>query len=118
MPDFSDLLKTIKQTSAETNDALKPVNVCFGKVTNTSPLQILVEQKITLSSAQLVLTKNVTDYEVNVTVDWETKTSDEHVHGLNGKKKMKVHNSLVKGEKVLLLRIQGGQKYVVIDKVV
>ena len=88
MPDFTDLLKTIKQSSKETNDADKPVHVCFGKVTSTSPLNILVEQKITLGSAQLVLTKSVSD------------------------------DALVTGDKVLLLRVQGGQKYVVIDRVV
>lgn len=107
MPDYSDLLKVMKEAGVKATDAKNPVNVCFGKVISTSPLKILVEQKITLGSAQLVLTRNVTDYDLNVTVEWDT-----------GLKKMKVHNSLVEGEKVLLLRVQGGQKYVVIDRVV
>ena len=46
MPDYAELLNNIKQAATEAVDAGKPVQVCFGKVTNASPLQILVDQKI------------------------------------------------------------------------
>ncbi len=117
MPDYSELLKAIKQAGVEAAEAGGPVNICFGKVTSASPLQVLVDQKMTLGSAQLVITRSVTDYEVSVTVDWETEQAEMHTHDLTGKKKMKVHNSLVKGDEVVLLRQQGGQKYIIIDKV-
>ena len=124
----------MKEAGAKATDATNPVNVCFGKVTSASPLKILVEQKITLTAAQLVLTKNVTDHEVSVTVDWETeKTLDahnhttdgimssdfdlKHSHDIKGKKKITIHNALKTNDEVLLLRVQGGQKYIVIDKV-
>ena len=149
MPDYGALVKVMKQAGNEANNAACPVNICFGKVINTSPLQVLVDQKMTLGAAQLVLTRNVTDYEVEVTVDWETKTSlnthnhdvsgsmgnggedshnhtlslttDDvnlkHSHVLNGKKTITIHNSLVKGDEVVLLRQRGGQKYIIIDRV-
>lgn len=127
MPDYTQILNVMKQAGVGANSATNPVHVCFGKVTNTSPLQILVEQKITLGKAQLVLTRNVTDYSVNVTANWETDTSLDvliedgtsmlHKHNIKGKKKMTIHNALQKGEEVLLLRMQGGQKYIVIDRV-
>ena len=41
-----------------------------------------------------------------------------HNHAVTGKKTMTLHNALKKGEKVALLRTQGGQQYVVIDRVV
>ena len=124
----------MKQAGVEARGANGPVNVCFGKVISTTPLQVLVDQKMTLGSAQLVLTRNVTNYEVNVTVEWETEEettththdvegieSDEnqqtHNHKTTGKKKMTVHNSLVKGDELVLIRQQGGQKYIVIDRV-
>jgi len=137
LPDYNALVNIIKQAGLEATKADKPVNVCYGKVTSISPLRILVDQKITLGSAQLTLTRNVTDYDVEITLDeWETEKSEEqesseatnetessegtqpHTHKLKGKKKMKVHNALKKDEKVLLLRVQGGQKYIVIDRVV
>ena len=105
MPNYGGLLSVMKQAGVEATNSNKPVNVCFGKVTSASPLQILVEQKITLGTAQLVLTRNVTDYEMRITGD-------------TGQKTVKVHNALAAGEKVLLMRIQGGQKYVVVDRVV
>lgn len=41
-----------------------------------------------------------------------------HSHGYTGKKKFLVHNGLKKGEKVILLRFQNGQKFLVLDRVV
>lgn len=128
MSDFSTLLNVMKEAGVGANNATNPVNVCFGKVTSTSPLKILVEQKIPLGKAQLVLTRNVTDHNVNVTVDWSTDTSLNvsteggvdlsHEHDIEGKKTMTVHNALKNGDEVILLRVQGGQKYIVIDRVV
>ena len=117
MPDYSSLVKVIKQAGVEATGASGPVNVCFGKVMSTAPLQVLVDQKMTLGEAQLVLTRNVTDYEVEVTVEWETEVLETHGHEIKGKKKMLVHNSLVEGDELVLLRQQGGQKYIVIDRV-
>ena len=144
LPDYSGLVKVMKEAGFSATEAKNPVNVCFGKVTSTSPLKILVEQRITLGASQLVLTRNVTDYDVDVTVDISTENAldthkhsvtDEvaegvsktqetnavnlsHKHNIKGKKKIKVHNALKNGDEVILLRVQGGQKYIVIDKVV
>lgn len=134
MPDYSALVKAMKQAGVEATNAGGPVTVCFGKVMSTSPLQVLVDQKMTLGAAQLVLTRNVTDYEVEVTVEWETEketsththivdgiesdpNEQTHVHDIKGKKKMLVHNALVEGDELVLLRQQGGQKYIIIDRV-
>ena len=134
MPNYSGLVNAMKQAGMSAAQADGPVTVCFGKVMSTSPLKVLVDQRMTLGAAQLVLTRNVTDYTVDVTVEWETeselsthshtvdgKTSNnadlKHVHTLNGTKKMTIHNSLGKGDEVVLLRQQGGQKYIIIDRV-
>ena len=86
MPDYGALVKVMKQAGNEANNAACPVNICFGKVISTSPLQVLVDQKMTLGVAQLVMTRNVTDYDVDVTVDWETKTElSTHNHSVDGK---------------------------------
>ena len=135
MADYNELLKIMRQAGAEATNAECPVIICFGKVVSKSPLKINVDQKMTLGAAQLVLTRNVTDYETNVTIEWETtkelskhkhmvdgtETSEvdlKHSHDVKGKKKITIHNALVKGDEVILLRQQGGQKYIVVDKVV
>lgn len=167
MPDTNDLLETIKRTASGANDASKPVALMYGKVTSVLPLEINVEQKMILHSPQLVLTRNVSDYETEATVDWDTENSYinanhshnltgeitvdskatlspnpdnikaeisntinndigvkqknidlTHDHSISGKKEITIHNGLKVGDEVLLLRMQGGQKYIVIDKVV
>lgn len=131
MPDAVELLKTIKRAALDAVDASKPVQVCFGKVTSTSPLKILVEQKLPLGEGQLVLCRNVTDYVTTVSIPseygWATQNRSggsgdaafaSHNHNIViSKKKITVHNGLVVGDEVILVRQQGGQKYIVVDRI-
>ena len=100
-----DLLKMVKKAAMDAVKASKPADVVFGKVVSTMPLKIKIDQKLILSSAQLALSKNVTDYRLSVTENDTFKT-------------ITVHNALVVGEEVILMQMSGGQKYVVIDKIV
>ena len=129
--DTNDLLNLIKKAAVDAVDASKPTTVVFGKVTSASPLKINVEQKMTLSAAQLVLTRNVTNFKTSISggniqnfyyVGTEPNVTTEpvspsHVHAV-GKIQVTIHNGLVVGDEVILLRMQGGQKYVVLDRVV
>ena len=143
--DYSEFLKLIKQAAVEAVEAGNPAAICYGQVTSVSPLKILVDQKMTLGSAQLVLTRNVTEYTTMVTVQWATEKEEgthkhqlknistddgakivsaytetqnaKHTHDIEGTKQMTIHNALEKGEEVVLLRMQGGQKYIVLDRI-
>lgn len=119
MYDTNDLVRIFKQAAVDAVNASKPANVVFGKVISDSPLKIQVEQKLILSSAQLVLTRNVTDYDVNVTVNWGTTSAGDpsHTHNVTGQKQMTIHNSLVVGDTVVMIQIAGGQKYIVLDRI-
>ncbi len=119
LPDAVELVKLLKKTAVDATDATKPANVCFGVVESANPLRIKVEQKMTLGDAQLVLCRNVTDYSVSVTTSGQTERSGEpsHAHSISGRKEITLHNALAAGEKVILLRQQGGQKYVVLDRI-
>jgi hypothetical protein len=94
----------IKKTAVDAVNASKPANMVFGKVISTSPLKIKIDQKLILTSAQLVLSKSVTNYRLSVTLDGNSKT-------------MTVNNALKNGEEVILMQVSGGQKYIVIDKI-
>ena len=120
------LTEAIKRAALGAYRAEKPVEICYGKVTKAKPLEILVEQKMTLGTNQLVLTRNVTDFETEVTVSWATdyrsggtgeSSFSSHNHGISGKKKITIHNGLAVGNEVILMREQGGQKYIVLDRI-
>ena len=127
MLDANDLLNIVKKAALEAVNASQPSDFCFGKVTSTNPLKISVEQKMTLGVAQLVLTRSVTDFKTKVTLNWLTETTSggsgdssfaSHSHALSGKKEITIHNALQVGDEVILLKKKGGQKYLVLDRVV
>lgn len=101
-----DLYNAIKVAAMKAVEASQPSDFVFGKVSSVSPLQVKVEQKLILGSAQLVLTRNVTDHSVNMTI------------GENVKQKVTIHNGLKIGDEVILLKKKGGQKYLILDRVV
>lgn len=83
-----DLLETIKKAAVDAVVASNPTSVVFGTVTATAPLRINLEQKLVLGTGQLIGTARVAS------------------------------EGLLNGDKVILIRMQGGQQYVVLDKVV
>lgn len=126
MPDANDLVRLIKKAAIDAIEARKPVNVCYGKVINANPLKIVVEQKFILEKSQLVLCRNVTEFTTNITMNWASESAWNyegntillsHSHNIKGRKQITVHNGLVVGDKVILIRQQGGQKYIVLDRI-
>ena len=107
MHDANDFLNIVKKAALDAVNADKPSDFCFGKFTSVKPLKIQVEQKMTLGAAQLVLTRNVTTHNVKVTLEGSTEKTE-----------MTIHNELAVGDEVILLKRKGGQKYLVLDRVV
>ncbi len=150
-----DFIDIMKEAALGAVGAAKPTQICFGTVTGVSPLEITVDNALTLPADCLILTRMVTEHTIDMTVDHmtensldmdmthrhsysgETDTGGEpphthsylgetdnalgvnlnHTHAYKGRKTFLVHAGLVMGEKVLLLRVQGGQKYVVWDRI-
>ena len=126
MANAAEFTAAIKTAAMQAMEAGKPADVCFGKVIGIAPLKILVDQKMILGELQLVLCRNVTDFQTEVTVDWQSEyksggSGDDafssHNHAILGRKKIIVHNGLVVGDKVILIREQGGQKFIVVDRI-
>ena len=116
MHDSKDFVETIKRIAVAAVMASKPTALHFGKVISISPLKINVEQKMTLTSAQLVLTRNVKDYTTKVTVSWTSEAADNHTHQMTGKKEITVHNALEVDDEVIMISMPGGQRFIVIDR--
>jgi hypothetical protein len=145
LPDesFSKLHGTIKQIALNAMESTKPSGIFYGTVLAASPLQVQIDQKMTLGAEFLVLSSLVQDFTVSMTVDHQTevegahthqyfdsdtgqdasgsltRTSDPatHLHGYKGTKAFRVHLGLKAGEKVILIQVQGGQQFLVLDRI-
>jgi hypothetical protein len=106
----SKSVENIKRAALDAVKATMPSGVYFGTVTSISPLKITVEQKLVLTGKQLVLTSLVKDFKVDMTAEATAEQSTE-------RRKYTVHLGLKAGEKVILIREQGGQRFVVLDRV-
>ena len=104
--DINELVRAVKQAAVDAVKADGPMAVSFGTVTSASPLKIQVDQKKTLTEAQLILTNNVRDFNVDMTVDHQTESQSggsgeaafaAHQHAYKGRKTFKVHLALKAG---------------------
>lgn len=123
---LANMIELIKKAATEANEAGKPTKIVFGEVVSINPLLINVEQKLTLPAEFFKLTKAVTDHYVDFTVSHVTENRsggsgdpafESHNHDYMGQKKFFVHNGLQVGEQVILFQAQGGQQYIVLDRV-
>lgn len=114
------MIQAIKQAAIEAVEQSSPMTIAYGTVTKTNPLEINVEQRMNIKGDMILLTSNVIDKEVEVEVNDKTEGggTGPHIHEYKGTKKHIHKKGLKVGEKVLLLRIQGGQKYIVLDRLV
>lgn len=122
-----DAIKQIVQTTLQNS---KPAVFLFGTVTREEPLQIFVDNRFYLEGEALV-----------VPLTLQKKAMDTHYHGLlthsaepdrpieslqngvyatdSGSKgnEKEMYYGLKAGEKVVLLRNQGGQQFLVLERV-
>jgi len=130
-----DAVDVVKKAAREAVEAAGPVHLVFGTVISADPLKIQVDQKAIYTEKMLILTRNVTDHYVDVTVSAQSVVISHghpvtdtytgggmaqdvnHNHPIRGTKKVKINNALVVGDQVLLARVQGGKKYVVLDRI-
>ncbi|GGG81769.1 DUF2577 domain-containing protein [Paenibacillus radicis (ex Gao et al. 2016)] len=109
------LLDIIKQAGAAAHASGNPMAVMAGKVLSINPLQVNVDQRFTLTEDFLIVPESLTRFEVDLT----------HSHSIGSgqtgealQEKLLIRRGLEAGDAVLLLRVQGGQKFVILDKVV
>lgn len=127
MLDAKDIVSTLKKVALDAVDARCDCDYMYGTVISEEPLIINIAQGIDLTSKQLELTRNVTNYSTTVTIEWVTESKSggsgqasyaSHNHDIKGTKEIIINNALQEGDKVILFRKKGGQKYLVLDRVV
>ncbi|RXI46260.1 hypothetical protein DP145_06690 [Clostridium tetani] len=104
------MIDTIKKASMGAVGASNPVNILFGEVLSIEDFKIKVDQKLILDKDFFIIPESLIKYEVDL----------KHNHDSNNTAlgKLVIREGLKQGDKVLLLRVQGGQQYVILDKVV
>lgn len=100
---MSNLNELIKKIALSALEEKKSVEIFFGVVESESPLQIRLDQKKVFGETFLELSNNVKNFNVDITTNGVTQQCT-------------IHNELKKNEKVILIRFQGGQKYLVLDR--
>lgn len=129
------MIDVIKQVVENLLERKKMTKLEYGTVESISPLTIRIDQKKLLQEEDLILSHLVKDYYVDITVQhstngiyesWDTSHSHpnagvstiptEHKHEYKGRKKILVHNGLLEGEKVVMIRQEGGQVYYILDR--
>lgn len=120
------LIDIMKRASIDAMDNAQMCDLRYGQVVSIKPLKVQVTNLFTIPEALLVVPEHLTDHKVDVTINWTTGDkgggSDmaafaSHNHSISGKKTMTVHGALKVGDKVALLRKQGGQSYFILDRI-
>lgn len=120
------LIDIMKRASIDATENSQPCDLRIGTVVSTSPLKIRVTQQLVLPESLLIVPQHLTNYRMDVTVDWVTEHESggslddafaSHAHDIKGKKSVLIHGALKSGDKVALLRKQGGQSYYILDRI-
>ena len=94
------LINIVKRAALDAVDNAKMCDVRYGEVVSVSPLKVQITNQFTIPSSLLTVPQHLTDYAVEI----ESKS-------------MVIHNALKIGDKVALLRSQGGQSYFILDRI-
>ena len=81
-----DLFNAMKQIAKDVFDTLQPADWCYGKVISLDPFQVQIDQKLPLKKKFLAVRTGVSASSFKV------------------------------GDRLILLRKQGGQEYLILDK--
>lgn len=118
---MADLLSTVKKAAMDAMAAGNPAAVMFGEVINTDPLEVNVDQRFTLPADFLIIPESLTHFEIDLR-HYHDYTDDsggtKQTKPALPEKPVVIRRGLEKGDKLLLLRVQGGQQFVILDRVV
>lgn len=98
------LIDVIQAIVQETIQSLKPADLAFGTVKSTSPLAVQLQTTMQdIPAAALVLTAGVVYRQADV------------IGGGGGH--VIINEGLQAGDKVVMLRVSGGQRYILLSKI-
>lgn len=121
---MADLLTLIKQSALDAMAASNPLSVLFAEVTKIDPLEVNVDQRFTLPADFLIVPESLTKLELKLEHTHQysdssgTGTTTKTTEKADYAKPIIIRKGLEIGDKVLLLRLTGGQQYLILDRMV
>lgn len=113
MSNAQKFLNAIKTVQNNQNNRNMGLDVMYGEVISSSPLQIKIDNRFILEEDFLILTTNVKEKRIDLSHN-HTYTGGNTENALATE--ITVIPALSESEKVILLRINNGQQYVVLDR--
>ena len=123
--EYFKIVNIIKEIASTVIQNGEPMEVIVGEVVSASPLEIKIDPKLPIPEENIILTKNTSEWTMEMSVDHVTENRSggggyaefaSHNHEYKGRKKYLVHNQLVVGDKVIMLKETGGQRYIALDR--
>lgn len=141
------LIDIMKRASLDAVENGKPCDLRYGTVKTVNPLSVQITADFILPAEVLVVPETLTNHTMTVSLNWTTESagvhdhtysdvteeSNAHTHNYSGtvqesgghthtlassaSKTITLHNALAVGDKVALLRQNGGQSYYILDKI-
>lgn len=119
---YSGIIPIMKQAAIDAVNSTQPVTILFGQVISEDdePLKIQVNPKLILEDKydHLIVPELLTKRKIKVEVKGNTDSTEGHSHPVNGTFEITIDNKLKKEDYVILLRLVGGNKYLILDKAV
>ena len=109
------IIPIIKKAALDAVDNSKMCDLRYGTVVSVSPLKVQITTQFFIPESLLIVPQHLTKYTVECMISDKTEQSTD----LNGefKQTITINNSLKVGDKVALLRKQGGQSYFILDRI-
>lgn len=120
------LYEALQQAINQTVQGMKMGDYLIGTVESTNPVSIRISQRDLITEDFLLFTDLTRDFDVDIEVNHVTENRAggsgdaefaSHNHDYKGRKKIRVYNGLSTSEKVMLIRQQGAQQYIVLSRV-
>lgn len=120
------LYEALQRAINQTVQGMKMGDYLIGTVESTNPVSIRISQRDLITEDFLLFTDLTRDFDVDIEVNHVTENRAggsgdaefaSHNHDYKGRKKIRVYNGLSTGEKVMLIRQQGAQQYIVLSRV-
>lgn len=125
---MSALYDAIKHIASEFESNQDHAIICFGIVQEEDPIRIDIDSKLMLTEEFLTIAEHLTDYEAEC--EMETNEINDFFIEKDGKVgvqvqqgkgeqkgKLVIKNKLKKSDRVILMRMEGGQHFIVLDRI-
>jgi hypothetical protein len=111
--DILELLNLIKKAAVSAVEANNPTSIAYGKVISIAPLSIQIDQKLILPEVFLIVPEYLT--EKKITISEPEYASGGGINIIQ--KEYIIREALKVNDNVILIKCNGGQKYIILDRV-